>query len=218
MRAWLTFFADLLFPPRCVGCGRAKEFLCLTCEDLLRRASLPPEPNVVALYDYSDRRVRRAIWYLKYRGVHSLAERLTGNLYAVLIEYLAEIDSYYPHAEPWVLIPVPLHPKRLAERGYNQAALIARALAARQPESFDLRERAVRKVRATKSQVSQASREARAANLKNAFELTAPAELVGRRVILVDDVYTTGSTLRELAKTIRAAGAARIVKVALAQG
>lgn len=218
MPQWITSFLNILFPARCVGCRQTGVFLCASCAGNLARAERPTETGVITLFDYADPRVRQIIWYLKYRGVREVGETLAHLLYDHLIEYLAEVESYYPDQGPWLVVPIPLYRKRLAERGFNQSAVIARALARHDPRLLEFNDRLLIKVRATKSQVSLKNRALRLQNLENAFAVTQPERLLGRRVILLDDVYTTGATMMAAAKTIRAAGAARIVKVAIAQG
>ena len=111
-------------------------------------------------------------------------------------------------------MPVPLHPRRLRTRGYNQAALLSKFLGSRAgiPVAYELLTRA----RETRPQ-TRLSREQRLANVRGAF-LVADAEAVsGRRILLVDDVFTTGTTLDECALALKRAGAARIAALTVAR-
>ena len=110
------------------------------------------------------------------------------------------------------VIPVPLHDRRFVQRGFNQSADLARALCRKRDLTLDTR--SVARVVATPSQQGL-SRRARRANLRGAF--AASAELSGQRVLLLDDVMTTGTTLNELARVVRRAGAVRVTAVALAR-
>ncbi|TVP89251.1 MAG: ComF family protein [Thioalkalivibrio sp.] len=110
------------------------------------------------------------------------------------------------------VIPVPLHERRLVYRGFNQAEDLARALCRQRDLCIDTR--SVTRVRATPSQQGL-SRRARRANLRGAFAVS--ADLSGERILLLDDVMTTGTTLNELADAVRRAGAARVTAVALAR-
>lgn len=110
------------------------------------------------------------------------------------------------------VIPVPLHEDRLAQRGFNQAAELARVLCRRRNLALDLR--SARRIVATPSQQGL-SRRARKANLRGAF--VAEGDLSGRRVLLVDDVMTTGTTLNVLAREVRKAGAEWVGAVVLAR-
>jgi ComF family protein len=120
-------------------------------------------------------------------------------------------------ADPWpdaaLVVPVPLHPSRLAERGFNQSHEIARIVS----RALDLRLAGpgLRRIRATPPQVGL-SRQQRAGNLSGAF-LADPSLVAGRHVVLIDDVVTTGSTVAAAAQALRVAGASEVVVWALAR-
>jgi ComF family protein len=144
--------------------------------------------------------VTQLVQALKYEGALANARILGTRIAAVGRPALAELAG--GRATP-LLVPLPLHPSRLVERGFNQSREIARIVA----RGLDLRldERALCRVRATAPQVGLA-RTARASNLSGAF--AADARIVtGRTILLVDDVVTTGSTAAEAARTLLAAGA-----------
>ena len=144
--------------------------------------------------------VTHLVQALKYEGALANARILGIRIAAAGRPVLAQLAD--PTARP-LLVPLPLHPSRLVERGFNQSREIARIVA----RSLDLRveELALRRVRATAPQVGLARFE-RAGNLSGAF--AADARIVaGRTIILVDDVVTTGSTAAEAARTLLAADA-----------
>jgi ComF family protein len=125
---------------------------------------------------------------------------------------------------PWVaataadlVMPVPLHVRRLRQRGFNQAVLLGQVLACRWHLPMD--RATLRRIRWTEPQINLAAHE-RAANVRGAFAVKDPRRVEGRSIILVDDVYTTGSTVAECARVLRGAGAAevRVVTVARAVG
>lgn len=172
---------------------------CPRCKDplgLFRVAALHAGP------------LRPAIHALKYDGRVELAPGLARYLLAVTAEppwpdILARLDG---------IVPVPLHSDRLRERGYNQASLLATTLA--QESTLTVLDKAIVRVHATRSQVGL-SREERADNVMGKFR--ANIELVrGKSLLLVDDVFTTGATMRECAAALRNAGASRIFGLALA--
>jgi ComF family protein len=113
-----------------------------------------------------------------------------------------------------LVTPVPLHWWRKWQRGYNQSEAVARELAAGIGAEFA--PKLLRRVRWTPKQ-SQSTREARRENVKGAFRASRSANIAGKTVLLVDDVMTTGSTLGEAARTLRAAGAGRVVAAVLAR-
>ncbi|MDX1606142.1 MAG: ComF family protein [Candidatus Competibacterales bacterium] len=217
MRTWAE---RLLFPPHCLLCGGPGSGgldLCAGCERELPRLRTaccccgeplpvaieacgrcqrrpPPFERTLAALRYRPP-VDRLILDLKYRDRLATA-RLLGELLRQRVTG-AEL--------PQALLPVPLHPARLAERGYNQALELARPLAVALDRP--LLTRAVVRVRATPTQ-TVIDRAARQRNLRGAFACT--GLLPWRHLALVDDVMTTGSTLRELATVLRAGGVERI--------
>ncbi len=196
---------DLLFPPHCVACGRVGSFLCPRCLCRLR----PAAPRSLSAFD--DVRVRAgygepistAIQALKYDHQTRMAEVLGKLLAETVAEARWPID---------VVCAVPLHPKRLRERGYNQAALLAGVVAQVQRWSFV--PQAVSRVRETASQVHLNAQE-RQANMVAAFAAD-PRLVAGQRVLVIDDVLTTGATLSACAEALRAAGAAHLYGAAVA--
>lgn len=221
---------DLFFPPRCVGCNRAGFVYCPHCaqavapvvEPICAHCGRPqPQPTdfcstcrggerdafslirVATLYGDP---LRGAIHALKYSGQPELAPLLARYLIAVALQppwldILPTIDG---------VIPVPLHAQRLAERGYNQSALLAAALA--QHRGLVLTESWLRRERETRSQVGLNGAERRQ-NVAGAFR--ADPAVAGKRLLLVDDVFTTGTTLTECAQALRLAGAAAVYGLAL---
>jgi ComF family protein len=112
------------------------------------------------------------------------------------------------------IVPVPLHIRRLRERGFNQALLLARALGKR--TRIPCRERALRKIKDTPFQTVLQGRERRR-NLKGAFHVENKMEIKGNSILLVDDVYTTGTTVNECSRTLLKEGAERVVILTLAR-
>jgi ComF family protein len=195
--------------PGCAVCGEPFPGLAgtLPC-DACRRVP-PPYVFARAVAPYRDG-IREAIHALKYGRRPVLATPL-GRL-------LADAG---PEAAPvplrdWTdgLVPVPLHPARHAERGFNQAELLAAPCAARWRRP--LLAGALVRVRATAPQ-ADLDAEARRVNVRDAFQVARPAEVRDRRLLLVDDVLTTGATVGAAARALRAAGAAAVGVLTLAR-
>jgi ComF family protein len=143
---------------------------------------------------------REALHVLKFKGRRGL----TGPLGDLLAEGL---EARLPLGLPDLLVPVPLHPRRERERGFNQASLLAhrvgRACGVRVGDDMLVR------VVATASQ-TELEAQARRSNVRNAFRLRRPETIVGRHVVVVDDIMTTGATVSECALTLQSGGAATI--------
>lgn len=205
-RGWSQLLAATLFPPRCCLCGFAGTHpdldLCCFCQADLPWDDAPFTPGLVTALRFeppADELIRR----LKYSGVIANAR--------VLGELLAQAVRKRVERMPRLLVPVPLHPSRMRERGFNQALAIAR-YAGRSLGVAHARH-LVRRVFDTPSQTGL-GRSERRGNLRGAFALAgagAHRRLVSAaHVALVDDVITTGSTLRELQGLLLASGVARV--------
>lgn len=186
---------DVLLVPRCAGCGEPGSWFCVACRDECEPVAHDGRLAIRAAGAHAGP-LRAAVRRLKYGGEPGLAEDL-GMLVALeLARDLARgvtVDA---------VVPVPLHRSRAAARGYDQAVLLASAVAAH--TGLPLRA-AVHRIRGGRPQV-ELDRVARAANIRGAF-VAEVGSLRGLRVALVDDVTTTGATLVDAAAAARAAGA-----------
>ena len=153
--------------------------------------------------------VRTLVIELKYHhGLHALAD---------MEEIFRRAPAVLEFVRGAVLVPVPLHARKARERGYNQAALLAESLARAAGDGVRI-ERLLRRTADTATQTAF-DRRTRMANLKNAFALARGADLnPDQHYILIDDVFTTGSTLNSCARTLRRAGAQKLDVVTLGHG
>lgn len=205
---------DALAPRRCAGCGMAAAAeVCEACVELSLSLRQPPPralpfgPCHAALP--FEPPVRAIVHHAKYRGRRGAAAVLG----ALVVERLWLALTAAPRPPGLVVVPVPLGPRRRRARGYNQAALLAAALAREAGVPLSPPAHAVR-LRDTAAQVGR-SRVDRAANVAVAFAWHGPP-LHGAAVWLVDDVVTTGATLGAAATALQQAGASRIEGVAAA--
>lgn len=218
---------NFLFPQWCLGCGREGSLICPSCRNSLSRVSPPlcpkcgrPQPSGIlcptcvswpAKIDgirfpfRFDGIMRQAIHQLKYRNLRALAVTLS----QLLRDYL--VANPIP-AE--ALVPVPLHPKRLRERGYNQSNLLARELG--KLTGLAVVDDCLIRQRAAPPQARSASVEERRRNVAEAF-ICRDHQLRERQVLLIDDVATSGATLDACAAAVKASGAASVWGLALAR-
>jgi ComF family protein len=193
--------------PLCPVCGRP--FAAGTgsdhvCEDCLRKRPLFEKARAPYLYEGS---LLNAIHEFKYAEKTYLAKPL-GLL-------LSSFAKTWLHSHPDLLVmPVPLHPKRLRERGFNQSLLLAEKVAMTLDAHLDFS--SLKRIRHTQPQTGLGSEE-RKKNVRKAFGVSSRVAVKGRTVVLVDDVATTGSTLNECARTLRRAGCRQVFCLVLAR-
>lgn len=243
MDAALRQLANFLYPPRCAVCGDrfGLEAQRRVCDPCLARVEKIPRPicslcgapmqsagaiedrcascldrrpnfasaRAVARYRPSAESDRRSLPSLIRRHKYGLDQSLA----KALAEFLGE-ELPYSSADCDVVVPVPLHPRRLWWRGFNQAALLAMTISRRLEKPLEVE--ALRRSRMTTPQTSQ-DHDARRRNVRRAFAVTRPARIKGRRILLIDDVMTTGATVDECARVLMAAGAARVDVLTLAR-
>lgn len=234
-RLW-TILLDLCFPLTCLGCGQEGTIACEHCLSLVPEpdtqvcplCKTPFQPNgatcekcrgktqldglfVARLYRF--RLVEKLIHTLKYRLIQSTV--------IPLIDLLEESLAHHSLPLPDLLIPVPLHPRRLRYRGFNQAELLTRELGKRLAPGLSIAvdTTSLKRIRFTKPQMKTESRGERLQNLGGAFAVapTAAGPLVGKYVWLIDDVATTGTTLDECAKVLKQAGVKKVWGVVIAR-
>lgn len=214
IKMW-TAFLDLLFPRRCLGCGKPGHLACKNCLGALPPAPIIPiSDNILACFNYEAPLAKKLIWQLKYQGLTSLASDLATPLYERLVEEIADLKAY-AGKQKIIVTPVPLSAKRARERGYNQAALLAKALVLLEPASLEYKPDLVKKIKHTPPQVALKNRGARLKNLRGAFSAVGN-EAEGRVIIVIDDVTTTGATLSEVMKVLKQSGAETVLGAALA--
>jgi ComF family protein len=189
---------DVVLVPRCAGCGEPGMWFCVSCRDECEPVAYEGRLPLRAAGAHAGA-LRDAVHRLKYGGEPGLADELGALVALELARDLARgvtVDA---------IVAVPLHRPRAISRGYDQAALLAGAVAAR--AGLPLRP-ALHRIRGGRPQVSL-DRVARAANVRGAFVAEA-GSLRGLSVALVDDVATTGATLADAATAARAGGARRL--------
>lgn len=206
---------DFLFP-RSQKVLELESLSILKLVDILPPANRLKESNVIALFDYSHPVVKEIIWELKYSGNVRIANKLGKILYDHIREELIDLSIFEKWGKP-MLVPIPISDKRRFERGWNQSELLAkRIIELDKNKMFKYLPGQLIKYRHTESQTKTSSRSERLKNLTNSMRVLNTSSVVGACIIVIDDVTTTGSTFAEARRALRAAGAKKILCVAVA--
>ena len=211
MFSFLHDFINLFYPNICLGCGEAlyknEKYICTKCLYSLPKTNFhKSRQNMISELFWGKIQVENATSYcffhkkgllqniihnLKYKGVKEVGQELGKHLGSELIESdFSAID---------VVVPVPLHNKRIKERGYNQSEWIARGIAGVMEKPLD--NKSIIRAVNTETQTKK-TRESRWDNVKDIFTVKKSENIVNKHILLIDDVITTGSTLESCAATI----------------
>ncbi len=218
---------DFIFPKKCVSCGRFGAYICFECLKKIEPIDQPicsvcqrqaiggkTHPGCLKKFGLNGLIVgcryrgviRRAIFQVKYRWTFDVAK--------VLVDLLSENIWKFSVPKNYILVPIPLHRKRENWRGFNQSERFCRIMA----EKFGVSTSSVLvKVLETRPQVGL-TREERRKNIRGAFQISQSEKVKGKSYILVDDVFTTGSTMNEACRVLKAAGAGEVWAMAIALG
>jgi len=226
---------DFLFPKKCLGCSKVGGYFCSDCLNLV---SLDPEricpvcerPSIggqthpgcltstsldglTSIFAYKGI-IKKGIGKLKYRFVSDLASDLVEIFLASCGEDKTFSD-FCLEKHP-VLVPIPLHPKREKWRGFNQSALLGKMIA--KNLNLDFVPDLLRRTKNTKSQIKLSEKE-RKLNIKDAFGISPNYQLpiINYSILLFDDVWTSGATLKEAARILKRAGAKKVWGLTLAR-
>ncbi|PIU68608.1 MAG: ComF family protein [Armatimonadetes bacterium CG07_land_8_20_14_0_80_40_9] len=248
MSSFLAGLIDLVFPPRCLVCGKkSEETFCPDCQEKIKKISPPfcvscgkKAEGVIVMPSlcgqcrvrppcFSSARaiggyegtLREAIHKFKYQG----KKRLAIDLGKLMVEYLRKEKEDFPqtpikehqfppYQEIDCLVPVPLHPSRLRERGFNQSELLAEVI--RKDLGIPLLNDTLLRIKATQSQ-TKLSREERIKNVKGAFAIIDADSFSNKTILLIDDMFTTGETINECAKALKEAKVKKIAVLTLAR-
>lgn len=223
---------DLLFPISCLGCGKENFWICDNClnniplnqkfifpqaEDFFN--SIPSCRNNVSsnldgaliASSYENILLNKAIKTFKYNFIFGLSNPLG----KILINFLNQFDFKNKSLENFLLIPVPLHQKRLIWRGFNQSELLAKKVG--NFFGIEVNSEILERSKNTLPQTELNEKE-RKLNIKNIFVCLDKNAIKNKKIILIDDVFTTGSTLNEAAKTLKKSGAKEVWGLVLARG
>jgi len=241
MIRFLAFILDLIFPKICLGCQKPNpegNILCRKCLENIpinsgwfcpicqRRLPAPENPChpkirfvLAAAAPYAEKAAQETIQALKYRQLENAAK----DLEIILKKYLEKTKIVFADwlPEETLILPIPLHPKKEKDRGFNQSWLLAQAcqkiLTSQYPEKkFHAEKNAISRIKNIPSQTKCRNYEQREENIKNAF-MADSQKIKNKTVIIIDDVFTSGATIREAAAIIKAAGARKVMALTIAK-
>lgn len=217
------FLLDILYPKFCLGCGLEGVYLCQDCKAILDISQMPAyltdkkSTKLDGLYfplAYKERPLtRKLIHFFKYKPYYlkDLAETLS----SLITDHFALSGQNLEFLRKnSILIAVPMDRKKLKERGYNQSEELAKKLS--EKLFIPLISNNLIKIKTTRNQM-ELTKEDRLWNLTDAFSIRNSTEIKDKKIILVDDVYTTGATMYECAKILRQAGAQEVWGVVIAR-
>ncbi len=204
---------DTIFPVRCVNCGMYDTYFCPAClEDVRVRSDFERLGTIIvfAAAHYNNKLIEKAIKTLKYGFIRDMAAPLA-KIVGAYVENVSIQDIF--NGNP-LLVPVPLHKKRMNWRGFNQSELLAEEIS--KIYKVDVGPGVLRRKEERRPQADLEDRSKRTENIKGVFRCS--ADLNGRDIILVDDICTTGATLNECAKALAQKGAGKVRALVIARG
>jgi competence protein ComFC len=211
-----NFILDLLYPQFCFNCGWEGSYLCEDCQSTLEILNFHQKHQTQNLKDlyfalpYHGLLIKNLIQKFEYRPfVKELAIPLT----SLIITHFQLLDNK-PNFSDYILIPVPREKKKLKWRGFNQAEEIGRELS--KFLKIPLVNDVLVKIKETLPQV-ESSKEERKENIKGAFLIKNGSQILDRKILLVDDIYNTGSTMEECARVLKEAGAKETIGIVIAR-
>lgn len=215
-----NFLLDVFFPKFCFGCQKEGGYLCPDCKSVLGISGFHLEnrtKNLADLYfalEYKVPLVKNLIQKFKYEP---FAREIASDLASLIIEHfrqLEKVPDFLKEGKDFLMVAVPLDNRRLRWRGFNQSEEIAKAISKflEIPLLFDV----LLKTKETPPQVALSGRE-RKENVRGIFLIKDKKLVENKKILLVDDVYTTGSTMEEAARVLKEAGAKGVIGLAVAR-
>jgi len=197
-----SLILDLLFPSFCAGCKKEGSFLCKDCKEKIEILNTPShigmDSHIKKLYcatTYKNDILEKLIYDFKFQFISQIKNELS----ELLLDHLKEVG--FKKDDDHILIPVPLHKKRLMWRGFNQSEVLAEVIG-KELGIPVINNALIRKIN-TEPQSKIEKRKIRIKNIKNVFKLKDSKLIENKKIILVDDITTTGSTLKECAKELK---------------
>jgi len=196
----MSLFFELLFPRRCYSCGKIGKYFCQKCQSELFPLSLDPKSQRLSLFKYTGS-IQKAITDLKYRFITDITDELTDISVKSIRKNYPRLLKYWQENK-FVIISIPLYWQRFNWRSFNQSDLLAKNIARKLKLKY--LPSLLSKTKNTKPQASFTQKIYRLKNLNHAFIVNPPAgEPIPKNIIIFDDVYTTGATLKSAASILK---------------
>lgn len=216
MKQIKNFILDILFPKFCIICSKEGSYLCYDCFSMIDILENPQRDikTLDGLYcavSYDNFVVKKLINQFKYGPC---IKELSSPLFFLILTHFTNLNEL-PVFKDFVLISVPLHKKKIKQRGFNQAEEIGKHLS--KSSEIPILNNVLFKIKQTPAQV-ELKKEQRKENIKGAFSIQNPELIKEKKILLIDDIFTTGSTLKECAKVLKQSGAKEIWGVVIARG
>ena len=211
-----NIFLDIFFPQFCLNCQKEGNYLCSDCQALLEISNEHQTfsnqfiDDLYWVCNYNNFLIKKLIKRFKYEP---FIKDINQTLASLIITHLQLIDQK-PDFSHFSIIPVPLHKKRLKWRGFNQAEELAKEIALSLNIPLTLNN--LIRLKNNSSQVNISAKK-RKENVKNIFSCQKPEEIKDNKILLIDDVYTTGSTMEECARILKKNGAKEVIGIVIAR-
>ncbi len=208
---------NLIYPPVCGICGKLnQEFLCPKCLNMLKNQA----EFKIEKFQNQDKYFSKLLYFFKYEGTirkiilkYKFQEK--SYLYKTLVNFMLKNQKFFEFIQKYdTIVPVPISRKRYNQRGYNQSYLIAKEIA--NNTNLKVENNSLYKIKNIIEQ-SKLNRDEREKNIQGVYFLRNPQELNNKKVILLDDIYTTGSTANECSKTLMQANPKEIAVFTIAR-
>lgn len=207
----LLFFEELIFPVKCGGCDKSGTILCQNCLLTLEKSSRNFEKDVDSVFDYREGLLKKLIWKIKYKNNEKLAKKLGEHLAMYILEEIDSLKKLY--GGEFIVVCVPNRKKGF--RVFNHAYVLAKEVSRRNKlEIVDC----LYYIRKTENQARLKNKKLRIKNIENSMAIKNKyiQEINKKNIILIDDIVTTGATIKEARRALRTAGSKKIFAFTLA--
>ena len=208
---WVNYIAGAVFPDKCALCAKTGSFICQKCKNLLPAELHIRDKWIISALPYKNPGVRTLLWNFKYRGRKDIGSFLLGKAREAMMEYLEEI-LLFEGSKRILFIPIPATEKRIRKRGFDHAGFLSESWQKFFPDSQAVK--LITKTKETKTQAKTPSKKVRGLNIAGSFEAS-EINLLGACVFIVDDIVTTGETLREARRALEKQNAASVYAITI---